>query len=715
MRRAWKTGYWIFVAIFVMLVFAPFAVAAGDSAEQATPIQVNQSYRGTVSGDNRADWWSVNIPSNHIFYVTVRSQSGSGRMRVWLYHAERSTQSLANAYVDSGTTEAVRYPVGPGTYLVRVDQTRGDTDYELTVRAEPPLLPMDPLHNHSAEDAQPMPANGAVTGNLGHYIHDVGTETSDWWYVDVAADALLNLSLRIPDTEGRARMWLYHPERANQSLANVYIDARDSNSISYPVTADRYLIRVDRTSGDFSYELSNVQDRTLLPPDPKNNHSVETALDTTVGQRVTGNLGYYLYPVGTETADWWRLHVPDMGLLHLDLRIPDAQGRARMWLYHEDRTNQSIDNVYVDSASSERISEPVSPGTYYVRIDRTSQFFSYELHPTLDPVLLPASHPVADEREGAVPIALGESVRNSLGHYGQNTSQWWQLRVPAAGTVTVNAWIPDDTGRGRFWIYEGDSTNSLRNMYVDGQEAGSFTVEADPGTYHIRVDRTRGHFSYLLTAVQTTGESRPTFVTMYPTAGSRDVLPTASITAVFDRPLAGASIADTTVYVQDQTGRPVAGTILHEGSMIVFTPARPWESGQSYTLALGSELSDPERVTLGQTVNVDFATAGAPEPAPPTADVTAPAPDMQAFMDAVAALAGFIERAEQAQTMHPNVLAELLAILEQFRQSPPEAAVVDHGPWSTDQLFAELENALRSGRLSDADKQRMIRMLTEQW
>lgn len=723
---------WMVAAACLLLAWAALAAGSGDSADDATPIRLDQWYSGEVTSDNTSDWWMVQIDGNGVLQTTVRAAGGDGRMRVWLYHAERTGSNLVNSYLDSGSSVTLDFPAGPGTYLVRVDRISNSSRYDVNVRLEPPLLPMDPINNHDVEDAAPMPPDGSVTGNLGYYWHGIGAESRDWWWVDAEADGVLEISLRIPDREGRARVWLYHPERTGSNLANSFVDAGTSETISFPVAADRYLVRVDRIGGHFSYELSNRQVRTMLPPDGKTNTSANDAYPIELNTRTTGNLGYYLHGRGAEPTDWWKVRVSDTGVLYLDFRIPDAQGRARYWLYHEDRLGSNLANAFVDAGESASIYHQVTPGTYYVKVDRVNAHFSYELLPTLKPVSLTATHTPSGDRDAPRAVSLGEPIAASMGYLNQPTTHWWQLRVNQAGTLTLNGFAGDANGRMRLWVYEQGSGSNMANTYINSQAAESISVQVEPGVYDIRVDRISGYFSYLVSTGLAVGDGAPQVIGAYPAERSRNASIAGAAAVLLDRALDPRSADTRSVQLQDAQGRSVRGRVLVDGSMVVFQPEDDLAPNSQYTLVISRTLADSAGRNLGRDVSVSFATAaldGVEQPVEvsdgysprPPADGYGPwAPaEQDGYGPGLDALEDFIAEADQSRAIHPGLLEDLVRILEQLLTA--HTAVSDEQPQPQPQPLSQetvLENvveALQRGLLSDAAKQRLIRMLSQDW
>ncbi len=718
------------VAVLLLLTLSTAVAGSGDSAGEATRIRLNQWYSGQVSSDNTSDWWLVQIDGNGILEATVRTAGGGGRIRVWLYHAERTGSNLTNSYLDAGSTVTLDHPTGPGTYLVRVGRIRDSVRYELNVHLNPPMLPMDPIDNHTPADAAPMSPNGSVTGNLGYYWHPIGAESTDWWWVDATDDCVLEISLRIPDAEGRARVWLYHPERTGSNFANTYVDGRNTETISFPVAADRYLVKVDRVAGHFSYELSNRQVRTLLPPDGKSNTSANDAYAVELNARATGNLGYYLHGTGTETTDWWRVQVPDVGVLHVALQIPDPQGRVRYWLYHEDRLGSNLANAYVNAGESESIHYEVTPGTYYVKVDRITEHFSYELLPTLTPVSLTATHTPAGDRDAARAFSIGEPVAASLGYLNQDTNHWWRIRVNQSGTLNVNAYIADPNSRMRLWIYEEGSGSNRANTYVDGESVDGFAIPVEAGVYEVRVDRISGYFSYLLSAGLAVGDGRPQVVGVYPADGSRDASRRGGAAALFDRELDSRSIDTRTVQLQDARGRSVRGRVAVNGSMVAFQPEEDLEPNSQYSLHISRSVKDTDGRDLGRDVSVSFTTAHAEDIEQPVGVSEGypewePADDYESWVphgdadygQGLDALEDFIAEADQSRAMHPSLLEELVRILEQLILGYSSDGDVQPQPvpLTQDSVLEDVGEAVRLGILSDAAKQRLIRILSQSW
>lgn len=119
-------------------------------------------------------------------------------------------------------------------------------------------------------------------------------------------------------------------------------------------------------------------------------------------------------------------------------------------------------------------------------------------------------------------------------------------------------------------------------------------------------NRFRDYVGHITTAV--TPENRPFRVEMtVPTFNENDVPSNASLSALFTRPVAPASVDSSNFFVEDDSGTPVAGVITFSRSnrLVTFTPSSDL-AGERHRFRILSTIEDPSGNILGSSTQPYF-------------------------------------------------------------------------------------------------------------
>src|SRR5688500_1472416 len=122
----------------------------------------------------------------------------------------------------------------------------------------------------------------------------------------------------------------------------------------------------------------------------------------------------------------------------------------------------------------------------------------------------------------------------------------------------------------------------------------------------------------------TVANAAPTVVGTTPAAGATEVARNTTITATFSEPVAAASVTPTTFQLSLAQGAAVTGTLVVNGATVTFTPAGPLLLDTSYTVQLGTGITDVDGAPLANPFTWSFRTLSNAAPAAnagPTQDV----------------------------------------------------------------------------------------------
>jgi hypothetical protein len=136
----------------------------------------------------------------------------------------------------------------------------------------------------------------------------------------------------------------------------------------------------------------------------------------------------------------------------------------------------------------------------------------------------------------------------------------------------------------------------------------------------------------------TTEDAAPPRLLLWPVHGATSVPTGVRVAAMADGPLDPLSVDDNTVFVTDDLGRNVPGTVtLSRGDRVIrFTPSQPWAHGGRYTATLRGGLDGVRKITgngLPSDVVSQFRIGFSADPTGPTVASTVNAIDAQRNQD----------------------------------------------------------------------------------
>ncbi|HSL56744.1 MAG TPA: LCCL domain-containing protein, partial [Acidimicrobiales bacterium] len=144
----------------------------------------------------------------------------------------------------------------------------------------------------------------------------------------------------------------------------------------------------------------------------------------------------------------------------------------------------------------------LAPGTYHLRIDRTRGHGGYTIESTLTAITTPDDREPNDALAQAQPITLGTTTTGRLGYgnaeRGTDTTDWYTIRTDHDGDLRIHVQADDRLSLHAYLL----DTNGTTPLHVQntGYESARTVERAGlaPGTYHLRIDRTRGHGGYTI-------------------------------------------------------------------------------------------------------------------------------------------------------------------------------------------------------------------------
>lgn len=123
----------------------------------------------------------------------------------------------------------------------------------------------------------------------------------------------------------------------------------------------------------------------------------------------------------------------------------------------------------------------------------------------------------------------------------------------------------------------------------------------------------------------------PAVISVVPAQGATGVARTTTVTATFSEPVAATTVTAASFTVKATgTGAPVAGTLAVNGATVVFTPSAPLAFNTSYTVTIGTAITDAAGNHLATTATSSFTTLISAAPSANAGFLTGQAPTFTA-------------------------------------------------------------------------------------
>lgn len=434
--------------------------AARDLGAISTATTTVRNFVGSVDTQDFVRWTLTQSGD-----VTVRLNNLSSDADVQILDAQgRWVDSSAR----SGTqSEQIIRSLNAGTYFVRVYQYFGDTNYELTLSANP--------NDNSIASARDL----GIVGSTPTIVSDMigNTDTQDYYRfsvnqpgdITIRSSATTNAALQLFDAQGRSitdsTSWGFAP-----------------GEIRWTLGTGTYFVRVLQVSAstDIRYDLRL---------------SIALSDNVQTTARDLGTLGMTPITVRdfvgtTDTQDYFRFTVPQSQSVSIrhsgsgygaDLQLLNSPGQV------------VANSMSVGTGPNLSIDRSLEAGTYFIRSFHRYGEVNYDL--TISTVL-PA---VNDNSQAAArdlgllnstPITVRDSVGNSdtQDFYRFTLSQARSLRLQLTG-LSADADVVILDGQG----------NQIATSQNWGSLSEDLTCSLSAGTYFVRVYQWRGDTNYSLT------------------------------------------------------------------------------------------------------------------------------------------------------------------------------------------------------------------------
>ena len=191
--------------------------------------------------------------------------------------------------------------------------------------------------NDNSAQANLLVLNNTQDGTL------MGADVDDWFILTVPQGGILSITVH-KTGPGNARMYLLDADQVGfPEVSNLYLGYSDSPpegwTLSYPVLPGNYYVHFFRYDPSVSYTVTPTLALSSFGQDIEPNHVSADAQNFSPTSTVGGTLRYYRPNEGTDTTDWFKMVVPQGGILNLKIH---KKGPGNTWFHLLDAENMSL-------------------------------------------------------------------------------------------------------------------------------------------------------------------------------------------------------------------------------------------------------------------------------------------------------------------------------------------------------------------------------------
>ncbi|MDO8368264.1 MAG: PKD domain-containing protein [Saprospiraceae bacterium] len=293
-----------------------------------------------------------------------------------------------------------------------------------------------------------------------------GVDVDDWFVLAVPQGGILTFTLH-KTGGGNGRMYLLDADKVGfPEISNLYLGYNDSPPegwiLSYPLLPGNYYVHFLRYDPSVTYSIKPSLALSSFGQDIEPNHVSADAQVFSPTGTVGGTLRYYRPNDGTDVTDWFKMVVPQGGILNLKIH---KKGPGNTWFHLLDAENlilPEISNYYTGYGESPTEgwswSIPVLAGTYFFQVSGGEYWLDYQLEASLvAPTYAEDTEPNDDFSEaGNFPV--NGSVSGTLRYYGPDEGwdlkDWYKMTVLQGGILNLKI---HKTGPGNTWIRMRDA------------------------------------------------------------------------------------------------------------------------------------------------------------------------------------------------------------------------------------------------------------------
>ncbi len=474
-----------------------------NTFEQATKLEVNNTYKGSISKSDDIDWYKFTVTKTGYFNVDFQHELPSLSHTYWQIYMYDSTATNSldgnTGYWGIDESNAVLPTIGvaAGTYYIKItDSTyHSNVDYDINVRFTA-CEQTETENNGNNSAADPIQLNKTYVGSLS------SSKDIDWFefYADTTGTYALDLHHVLSTSSNTYwRVYLYDSSLNYPTGIKSYWSAKGNAYMQITdisLTGGTYYVKIDSgtyyNGGDYALTVKNESADADYP----SNATPNTATSISVNDNWQGAIS------AADDVDWYRFTTYQAGYVSVNFTHSKTSGSGECWrisLY------DSTGNYLVDGSQSswtisgnknKRTPEIGLPaGTYYFKVEAGSATYSEDPYAFI--VNFTKTSYAEQEKDNvsssATQIALNQLYLGSTSHI--EDADWYQFTLPCNGNVDVTFWNKNAGNTNDLWlVYLYDQTGYSYPMGVGepwSMKGNTFNITSAfslaEGTYYLKV------------------------------------------------------------------------------------------------------------------------------------------------------------------------------------------------------------------------------------
>ncbi len=354
--------------------------------------------------------------------------------------------------------------------------------------------------NDNSSQANLLILNNTQDGTL------TGTDVDDWFVLAVPQGGILNITVH-KTGGGNARVYLLDADKVGfPEITNLYLGYSDSPPegwiLSYPVLPGNYYVHFFRYDPSVSYSVTPAVAPSSFGQDIEPNHvSTDAQVISSTGS-VGGTLRYYRPNEGTDMADWFKMLVPQGGILNLKIH---KTGPGNTWFRLRDAETPNfpeISNFYAGYGQSPtegwNWGFPVLAGDYYFQVEEGEYWLDYKIEAALAAPIWGEDIEPNDSLNLAQNAPVNGTIPGLMGYYqpgfGYDNWDWFVLNTPENGLLSFQI---SKTGYQNGNVRIRNETAEIGTSYLGFSDQNtSFSQLVPAGKYYLGVEKYGGDFQY---------------------------------------------------------------------------------------------------------------------------------------------------------------------------------------------------------------------------
>ncbi len=345
----------------------PFGTTVPGNATRLLP---NKPVENSIRPAGDVDWMTFTLdePSN-VILETYGDLTNNDDTRMWLYDEYGRELAYNDDYFN--LYSYIEYCLDAGTYYVKVDEYGSDDEIDSYFTALSvgvcEIYESITADTHEPDNHHTVPAVIPLDSPQTHSIYPVGDV--DWIAFTLTAPS--SFALRVSGTD-LPQIALYDPYLVVQQFANPYGDY-DENGVAYTIGCKdgalepgTYYIRAS-AFGDY-YPIADYTVTATAQPCPAAADTWEADDDYSTAVPLTETVqAHSLYPAGD--VDWTTFTITESA--GVVIATQGLAGDTELTLYDDTLDTIAYNDDHDDGFSRVEVGchDPLSPGTYYVKVN----------------------------------------------------------------------------------------------------------------------------------------------------------------------------------------------------------------------------------------------------------------------------------------------------------------------------------------------------------